>query len=94
MQAKNCIRVVTVNKPSITTQKQCAYITITTPLQGCLKQCTNEKKYNNKTTKQADTANGKCHHKNYTYMRQQNKKVPNIQSKEKKLTMSKFNSYM
>ena len=34
------------------------------------------------TTRQADAVNGKCHHKNYTYMQQQNKKVPRIESKE------------
>jgi hypothetical protein len=34
---------------------------------------------NNKTTaKQPDAANGKYHHKTYTYMQQQNKKVPRI----------------
>jgi hypothetical protein len=38
-----------------------------------------KKKSNNKTTtKQAEAVNGKCHHKNYTYMQQQNKKVPRI----------------
>jgi len=54
-----------------------------------------KKQWNNKTTtKQTDVANGKCHHKNYTYMQQQNKILPKIESKEEELTMSKFNSYM